>query len=158
MRIIGIDPGTAITGFGIIETSERGAMLVDAGVIRTVAHTPLEQRLAIIQKELKEIIKDTKPTEGAIEKLFFAKNVTTAFAVSHARGVVMLTMQQTGLPIHEYTPLQVKMAMTGYGRATKQQIQEMVRVLLKLDLIPKPDDAADALAVALTHTHTAHHA
>lgn len=154
MRVIGIDPGTGITGFGIIEADSQAAKLVDAGVIRTPANTPLEERLETIHQELADIIKQTKPEQGAIEKLFFARNVTTAFAVSHARGVVMLALKQAKIPVYEYTPLQVKMAITGYGRATKRQIQEMVRVLLKLETIPKPDDAADALAAALTHTQT----
>jgi crossover junction endodeoxyribonuclease RuvC len=153
MRVIGIDPGTGITGFGIIEASGQSKKLVDAGVIRTEPHTPIEQRLETIHRELSEIVADTKPEQAAVERLFFARNVTTAFAVSQARGVVILTLQHAGLPIHEYTPLQVKMAMTGYGRATKQQIQEMVRVMLALTDIPRPDDCADALAVALTHSH-----
>lgn len=152
MRIIGIDPGTSITGFGVIDVDGQTARLVDAGVIRTVAHTPIEQRLETIHDELAEIVRDTKPDVASIEKLFFAKNVTTAFAVSQARGVVVLTLQQAKIPMHEYTPLQIKMAMTGYGRATKTQIQEMVRILLKLKDIPKPDDCADALAAALTHS------
>lgn len=157
MRILGIDPGTGITGFGVIDVEGQAARLVDAGVIRTVPNTPIEQRLETIHDELTEIVKATKPEIAAIEKLFFAKNVTTAFAVSQALGVVVLTLQQAKIPMLEYTPLQIKMAMTGYGRATKSQIQEMVRILLKLKDTPKPDDCADALAVALTHSHSSLH-
>lgn len=154
MRILGIDPGTGITGFGVIDTDGQKATLVDAGVIRTVPNTPIEIRLHEIHEELTEIIKTAKPETAAIEKLFFAQNVTTAMHVSQARGVVVLTLQQAGLPMHEYTPLQVKMAMTGYGRADKKQIQEMVRAMLRLQTVPKPDDCADALAVALTHAQS----
>lgn len=157
MRIIGIDPGTGITGFGIIEANGKTLKLVDGGVIRTVAHTPLEERLETIYDEIKDIIKTTKPNVAAVEKLFFAKNVTTAFAVSHARGVTMLALQQARVPFNEYTPLQVKMTMTGYGRASKQQVQEMVRIMLGLQSIPKPDDAADALAIAICHSMTKIH-
>lgn len=153
MKILGIDPGTGITGFGVIEVQGHSTKLVDAGVIRTVPNTPIEERLQTIHAEMAQIVQENKPDIGVIEKLFFARNVTTAFAVSQARGVVILALQQAKLPIYEYTPLQIKMAMTGYGRATKQQIQEMVRILLKLDTVPKPDDCADALAVALTYAH-----
>lgn len=154
MRIIGIDPGTAILGFGIIEVSKGKAQLVDAGVIRTPAKEDDAIRLQTIFEELTEIIKETKPSVMAVEKLFFAKNVTTAMTVAQARGVVLLTGKQAGLEIFEYTPLQIKQALTGYGRAEKQQIQEMVRVILQLKSIPKPDDCADALATAITHSMT----
>lgn len=152
MRILGIDPGTGITGFGVIEVAGQSKKLVDAGVIRTVAHTPLPERLVTIRQSLQEIIADTQPDVSAIEKLFFFRNVTTAIAVAHARGVLMLTLHEAHIPVFEYTPLQIKMAITSYGRASKQQIQEMVRVILKLKDIPKPDDCADALAVALTYS------
>jgi crossover junction endodeoxyribonuclease RuvC len=152
MRILGIDPGTGITGFGVIEVSGQTKKLVDAGVIRTAPHTPLPERLQTIRESIIEIVEDTKPDISAIETLFFFRNVTTAIAVAHARGVVMLTLHEARIPVHEYTPLQVKMAITSYGRASKQQIQEMVRVILKLKDIPKPDDCADALAVALTYS------
>lgn len=151
MRIIGIDPGTGILGFGVIEIKNDNVILLDAGVITTPAHTPLDDRLLEIHNSLTDIIADTKPHAMSIEKLFFARNVTTAMGVSHARGVAMLVGKKAGLSIHEYTPLQIKMAITSYGRADKKQVQEMVRVLLKLKRIPKPDDAADALAAALTH-------
>lgn len=154
MRILGIDPGTGILGFGVIDASKDKAQLVDAGVIRTPVNEDDAVRLQTIFEELTEIIKDTKPQEMAVEKLFFAQNVTTAMTVAQARGVVLLCGQQAGLKISEYTPLQIKQALTGYGRAEKKQIQEMVRVILQLKEIPKPDDAADALAAAITHSMT----
>ncbi len=154
MRIIGIDPGTGILGFGVIEIKKDNVVLLDAGVITTPAHTPLDERLVEIHDSLKDIIADTKPHMMSIEKLFFARNVTTAMSVSHARGVAMLAGKKAGLTIHEYTPLEIKMAITSYGKADKKQVQEMVRVLLKLKHIPKPDDAADALAAALTHAQS----
>ncbi len=149
MRIIGIDPGTGILGFGVIDAKGANTKLVTAGVIRTPAHTPLPERLEEIYNGLTEIIEETKPDVMAIEKLFFAQNITTAMSVSHARGVAMLTGQQAKLRIEEYTPLQIKQTMTGYGRADKKQIQEMVRQQLKLKEVPKPDDCADALAAAI---------
>lgn len=149
MRIIGIDPGTGILGFGVIDAAGVKTKLVTAGVITTPAHTPLAERLEEIYDGLTEIIAETKPDVMAIEKLFFAQNVTTAMSVSHARGVAMLTGQQATLQIEEYTPLQIKQTMTGYGRADKKQIQEMVRLQLGLAEVPKPDDCADALAAAL---------
>lgn len=149
MRIIGIDPGTGLLGFGVIDSVRGKTTLVTAGVIRTPAHTPLAERLSEIYDGLSEIIDETKPEYMAIEKLFFAQNVTTAISVSHARGVAMLTGQQAGLQIEEYTPLQIKQTMTGYGRADKKQVQEMVRLQLNLAEPPKPDDCADALAAAL---------
>jgi len=154
MRIIGIDPGTGILGFGIIEITTKGPQLVDAGVIRTLAKTDDALRLATIYDELTDIITNTKPQVMAVEKLFFAQNVTTAMTVSQARGVVLLCGQQAGLQIFDYTPLQIKQALTGYGRADKQQIQEMVRVILRMKTVPKPDDCADALAAAITHSMT----
>lgn len=149
MRIIGIDPGTGILGFGVIDAMKGKAKLVTAGVITTPAHTPLPERLEEIYNGLTEIIAETNPSVMAIEKLFFAQNVTTAMSVSHARGVAMLTGQQKNLKIEEYTPLQIKQTMVGYGRATKKQVQEMVRLQLELQVAPKPDDCADALATAL---------
>ena len=154
MRILGIDPGTGILGFGIIEVEKGNPRLVDAGVIRTPVKEDDAIRLQIIFEELTDIISSSKPTEMSVEKLFFAQNVTTAMTVSQARGVVLLTGQLAGLSIFEYTPLQIKQALTGYGRADKKQIQEMVRVVLKLKDIPKPDDCADALAAAITHSMT----
>lgn len=159
MRIIGIDPGTGILGFGVIETDGRNVQLVDAGVIRTPVHEDDAVRLETIYQELTDIIAQTQPQVMSVEKLFFARNVTTAMTVSQARGVVLLCARLASLQIFEYTPMQIKQAITGYGKADKKQIQEMVRVLLKLKEIPKPDDAADALAAAITHAGTAaaHH-
>ena len=153
MRIIGIDPGTGILGFGVIEVNARGnPKMITAGVITTPAHTPLEDRLLEIFDGLTEIIAETNPEVMSIEKLFFAQNVTTAISVSHARGVAMLTGKQAGLEIAEYTPLQIKQTLTGYGRASKKQMQEMVKLQLGLNSMPKPDDAADGLAAAITHS------
>jgi crossover junction endodeoxyribonuclease RuvC len=155
MRIIGIDPGTGILGFGIIEANKSGkATLVDGGVIRTPVKEDDAVRLQTIFDELTDIIIETKPTEMAVEKLFFAQNVTTAMTVAQARGVVLLCGMQAGLKIAEYTPLQIKQALTGYGRAEKKQMQEMVRVILGLKAVPQPDDCADALAAAITHSMT----
>ncbi len=151
MRIIGIDPGTGILGFGVIDVHGAKMVLVTAGVIRTPAHTPLDVRLEEIYDGLTEIIAETKPQVMSIEKLFFAQNVTTAMSVSHARGVAMLTGRKAQLPIAEYTPLQIKQTLTGYGKADKKQVQEMVRVQLGLSEVPKPDDCADALAAAMTY-------
>lgn len=153
MRILGIDPGTGILGFGVVE-SGRQPRVIDAGVIRTKPHQPEPERLAIIFDGLHEIIKGARPDMLSVEKLFFARNVTTAMSVSQARGVVLLVAQQHNLPIYEYTPMQIKQSITGYGKADKKQMQEMVRILLNLKEVPKPDDAADALAAALTHGST----
>lgn len=151
MRIIGIDPGTGILGFGVVDTKNGKSTLVTAGVIRTPPHTPLDERLEEIFDGLTEIIAETKPDVMSVEKLFFARNVTTAMSVASARGVAMLTGRKARLPIAEYTPMQIKQSLTGYGKADKKQVQEMVRIQLGLKEIPKPDDAADALAAAITH-------
>jgi crossover junction endodeoxyribonuclease RuvC len=151
VRIIGIDPGTGILGFGVIDTDGSKATMIDAGVIRTKVHQPLDERLVEIYNSLCEIIAENKPKIMVIEKLFFAQNVTTAISVSHARGVAMLAGKLAGLEIVEYTPLQIKQALTGYGRAQKKQVQEMVRVILGLKEAPQPDDCADALAAAIMH-------
>lgn len=151
MRILGIDPGTGILGFGVIDVVKGKPQLVDAGVIRTPVHEEDAIRLETIFDELTAIIKETQPTHMSVEKLFFARNVTTAMTVAQARGVVLLAGKQAKLELAEYTPLQIKMAITGYGRADKKQMQEMVRLHLGLSEVPKPDDCADALAAALTH-------
>jgi len=158
MRILGIDPGTGILGFGVIDVHGPNMQLVDAGVIRTPVREDDAIRLQTIYEELTDIITSSKPSWMAVEKLFFLRNVTTAMTVAQARGVVLLCGQQNGLCLAEYTPLQIKQAITGYGRAEKKQIQEMVRIILKLDKAPQPDDCADALAAAITHSMTAQYA
>lgn len=151
-RIIGIDPGTGIMGFGVVDTGSMGqCKLVDAGVIRTKVHQALDERLVEIYDSLEEIIRENKPTIMVIEQLFFARNVTTAMSVSHARGVAMLAGKKADLQIVEYTPMQIKQSLTGYGKADKKQMQEMVRLQLGLKDAPKPDDCADALAAAIMH-------
>lgn len=151
MRIIGIDPGTGILGFGVVDIIEGKSKLVTAGVITTPAHTPIDERLEEIFDGLTEIIAETKPELMSIEKLFFSKNVTTAISVAQARGVAMLTGRRARLPIAEYTPNEIKQTLTGYGNADKKQVQEMVRIHLGLKDVPKPDDCADALAAAITY-------
>ena len=155
MRILGIDPGTGITGFGVIDVAKGKYRLIDAGVVRTPAKTPMQERLETIYDNISEIIREHQPQVMSIEKLFFAQNVTTAMTVSQARGVVLLCGQQAKMQIYGYTPLQIKQTVTGYGKAEKSQVQEMVRVLLGLSEVPKPDDCADAIAAAITHAmHT----
>ncbi len=151
MRILGIDPGTGICGFGVIE----GRKLIDCGVITTPAHTPLADRLEDIYNSLHEIIQADHPEVMAIEKLFFKQNITTGISVAEARGVCLLVAKQCHLPIYEYSPNQIKKAITGYGQAHKPQMQEMVRLHLGLESVPKPDDAADALAAAIVHSFVA---
>ncbi len=158
MRIIGIDPGTGILGFGVIEVALGGKpSMIDAGVVTSPAHTPLEDRLVDIYDSIQQVISEVKPDVMSIEKLFFAQNITTAISVSHARGVAMLVGRQADLKIVEYTPLQIKQTLTGYGRADKKQVQEMVKLHLGLRTIPKPDDAADALAAAITYSLMSRH-
>jgi crossover junction endodeoxyribonuclease RuvC len=155
MIVLGLDPGTAITGYGLIEDAGNRAVAVAYGTINTPADMALPQRLRHIYHDLGDLIRRYRPEVGAVEQLFFSRNVRTALAVGHARGVVLLALADAGLPVFEYTPLQVKQALSGYGRAGKPQIQEMVRLILELDAVPQPDDAADALAVAICHTHSA---
>jgi crossover junction endodeoxyribonuclease RuvC len=152
MRIIGIDPGTGIMGFGVVDIIKGKMKLVDAGVITTPAHTAHDERLEDIYDSLTDIIAINKPDHMSIEKLFFAKNVTTAMNVAEARGVAILAGRKAKLPIAEYTPMQIKQSLTGYGKADKKQVQEMVRLQLGLAEVPKPDDCADALAAAITHS------
>ncbi len=155
MQVVGIDPGTATTGYGFVSENDQGDLIaIDYGVIQTPAGLPLEQRLLQLYQDLKSLLLLHHPDQGAVEKLFFQKNVTTAIAVGQGRGVVMLALAEAGLSVAEYTPLEVKDAVVGYGRADKRQIQEMVKAMLGLAEIPRPDDAADALAVAITHLHT----
>ncbi len=155
MRVIGIDPGTAITGWGVVEGDGDDLVMVAGGVVTTAAGTPLPQRLQIIYRDLTGIIEQWQPESSAIEELFFSKNAKTALAVGHGRGAAMLALANAGLSVAEYKPLEVKQAITGYGGADKLQIQQMVKLLLSLDDIPRPDDAADALAVAICHLHSA---
>jgi len=153
--ILGIDPGTAITGYGLVREDDKGLALVDCGVITTPSDHPLPARLQVIYQGLADVIREHRPEAAAVEELFFSRNVRTALSVGQARGVVLLALADAGLPIHEYKPLQVKQAVAGYGGADKQQVQEMVRMLLNLDHVPQPDDAADAVAVAVCHIHSA---
>lgn len=151
---MGIDPGTATTGWGVIEKGSSGLMCVEAGVITTPPKTSPSSRLLTIFADVTELLTQFKPHAVALEQLFFNTNVTTAMTVGQARGVVMLAVEKKGLPLFSYTPLQVKMAITGFGRAEKKQVQTMVQKLLKLKTLPKPDDAADGLAIALTHSYS----
>ncbi len=153
MRILGIDPGTAKTGYAIVDELEGHLQLVTLGVITTPAKDSLASRLQQIYAELVEIVAAHSPDASAVEELFFSRNARTAMSVGHARGVALLALADAGLPIAEYTPMQIKQAVTGYGNAGKQQVQEMVRVLLGLAETPRPDDAADAAAVAICRLH-----
>ncbi|MBR2708747.1 crossover junction endodeoxyribonuclease RuvC [Candidatus Saccharibacteria bacterium] len=151
MRILGIDPGIGICGFGLIEmTSRAGAKALDFGAVTTKVDAPMSERLLELYESLTQVFKETKPEVVAIEKLFFSKNITTGIAVAEARGVILLVAEQYGAKVREYTPNEIKKSLTGYGSATKTQMEEMVRVHLGLETKPKPDDAADALAAAIT--------
>ncbi|MFI5240175.1 MAG: crossover junction endodeoxyribonuclease RuvC [Candidatus Saccharimonadia bacterium] len=152
MKILGIDPGTATTGFGLIENTKSKLRFIDAGIISTPPDEPMERRLLMIYDELTQLVTEFKPDQIAIELLYFASNVTTAITVGQARGVAMLVAAKAQIAVSEYTPLQVKQAVTGYGKADKKQVQAMVKTLLGLSEVPKPDDAADALAIAITHS------
>ncbi|ANS77242.1 crossover junction endodeoxyribonuclease RuvC [Paenibacillus yonginensis] len=154
MRILGIDPGIAIVGFGFVDKEGSKVVPVQYGCIQTEAHTPEEERLLHVYEGMTQLIDKYKPDAVALEKLFFNRNVTTAMTVSQARGVMVLAAVQKGLPIAEYTPMQIKQAIVGYGKAEKKQVQEMTRMFLKLQKVPKPDDVADALAVAICHAHS----
>lgn len=156
MVVIGIDPGTAITGYGLVKENDRGELaVVDYGVIRTSSERKLPDRLLELHRQLKEILQLHRPETGAVEKLFFQRNVRTAISVGQARGVALLSLAESGVMVAEYTPMEVKQAVAGYGGADKSQVQYMVRALLNLEEIPQPDDAADALAVAICHAHSA---
>ena len=155
MRILGIDPGVAIVGFGLIE-SERGSVrMLQYGAVTTPAGLPLATRLVQIENDMTELIRQLKPDEIAIEELFFSKNITTGIAVAHGRGVILCTAERLDVPIYEYTPMQVKQAVVGYGLADKKQVMDMTKRLLKLKAVPRPDDAADALAIAIFHARSA---
>lgn len=153
MRILGLDPGTATTGFGVIDVEDGVYTAVVYGVIRTSAKLDMPERLQIIQDELQEIIDSYQPDSAGVEEVFFGRNVTTAITVGQARGVLLLTLANNNIPIGEYSPPKIKDAVTGYGKADKAQVQLMVRNLLNLEETPRPDDAADGLAVAITHYH-----
>ena len=155
MRILGIDPGVAIVGFGLIESYRRTLRMLQYGAITTPAGLPLAARLAQINRDIEELIGTFRPDEISVEELFFSKNITTGIAVAHARGVILCAAEKKKIPIYEYTPMQVKQAVAGYGLADKKQVMDMTRRLLKLKSVPRPDDAADALAIALCHARSA---
>ncbi len=155
MIVLGIDPGTATTGYGLVYEDDNGPQLVTCGVILTPSGLPMPDRLVTIYQAIKDLIALHQPATGAVEKLYFQKNVSTAMTVGQARGVALLAMAQAGMSIGEYNPADVKMAVAGYGGADKKQMQGMVKAVLNLTDIPKPDDAADALAVAICHLHSA---
>lgn len=154
MLVVGIDPGVATTGYGVVRDTVNGILLVDYGVVTTPPNLALAQRLLLLHHELKKIIQLHRPESAAVEKLFFQKNVTTAIAVGQARGVALLTMAENQIEVSEYTPLEVKQAVAGYGSADKKQVQYMVKAILNMEVVPTPDDAADALAIAICHLHS----
>ncbi len=154
MRILGIDPGYGITGFGIIDTDRGQSRLVQCGAITTPAGMDFSARLEIIYEDMRKLLEVAKPDAVAIEELFFGQNVTTGIGVAQARGVVLLAIRQAGLEVTSYKPMQVKQAVVGYGNATKHQVQDMTKRLLGLSAMPKPDDAADAIAIALCHARS----
>ena len=151
MRILGIDPGYGITGFGLIDADRGRQVLLRCGAIPTPAHTDFSARLEMIYNDMQQLLQMAKPDAVAIEELFFGQNVTTGIGVAQSRGVILLAIRQAGLEVTSYKPMQVKQAVVGYGNATKHQVQEMTKRLLKLSAMPKPDDAADAIAIALCH-------
>lgn len=155
MRILGIDPGIAIVGFGLIESNRGSVQMLQYGAVTTEAGLPLATRLVQIENDMAALIAQLKPDEIAIEELFFSKNITTGIAVAHGRGVILCTAERLGVPIFEYTPMQVKQAVAGYGLADKKQVMDMTKRLLKLKAVPRPDDAADALAIAICHARSA---
>ena len=154
MRVLGIDPGYAIVGWGVLDYAGNRFQPVDYGAVCTEAGVPFERRLDDVYQGVRQVIQRTKPEALAIEKLFYQHNQTTVIGVAEARGVILLAAAQAGLPVYEFTPMQVKQAVTGYGKAMKKQVQEMTRILLHLSAVPKPDDTADALAMAITFCHT----
>ena len=155
MRILGIDPGYGITGFGIIDAQRGSTQLLGCGAITTPAGMDFSARLEIIYEDMRKLLEVTKPDAVAIEELFFGQNVTTGIGVAQARGVVLLAIRKAGLEVTAYKPMQVKQAVVGYGNATKRQVQDMTKRLLRLEKMPKPDDAADAIAIALCHARSA---
>ena len=155
MRILGIDPGVATIGFGLVEADRTGARLLQYGVITTPPGIPLSSRLCQISRDMVQLLDQFRPEEAAVEELFFSKNITTGIAVAHGRGVILLEVERSGVPVFEYTPMQVKQAVAGYGGADKRQVMLMTQRLLKLNKVPRPDDAADALAIAICHGRSA---
>lgn len=155
MRILGIDPGVATIGFGLVEADRTGARLLQYGVITTPPGIPLSSRLCQISRDMVQLLDQFRPEEAAVEELFFSKNITTGIAVAHGRGVILLEVERSGVPVFEYTPMQVKQAVAGYGGADKRQVMLMTQRLLKMKEIPRPDDAADALAIAICHGRSA---
>ena len=154
MRILGIDPGYGITGFGVIEAERGKSRLIQCGAITTPAGMDFSARLEIIYEDMRQLLAEAKPDAVAIEELFFGQNVTTGIGVAQSRGVILLAIRQAGLEVTSYKPIQVKQAVVGYGNATKHQVQDMTKRLLNLSAMPKPDDAADAIAIALCHARS----
>ena len=155
MRILGIDPGYGITGFGLVDAQRNQFSLLRCGAITTPAGMDFSARLEIIYEDMRKLLEMAKPDAVAIEELFFGHNVTTAIGVAQSRGVILLAIRQAGLPVYQYKPMQVKQAVVGYGNATKHQVMDMTRRILNLEQMPKPDDAADAIAIALCHGRSA---
>ena len=155
MRILGIAPGLAIVGFGLIEAETGKTQMLQYGAVTTPAGLPLAARLVQLERDMEELIAQLRPEAIAVEELFFSNNITTGIAVAHGRGVILCTAEKMGVPIYEYTPMQVKQAVVGYGLAEKKQVMDMTRRLLKLNAVPRPDDAADALAIAICHARSA---
>ena len=154
MRILGIDPGYGITGFGVVDAQRGNCALLRCGAITTPAGMDFSARLEIIYEDMRALLEAVKPDAVAIEELFFGQNVTTGIGVAQSRGVILLAIRQAGLPVYSYKPMQVKQAVVGYGNATKHQVQEMTKRILRLQQLPKPDDAADAIAIALCHARS----
>ena len=154
MRILGIDPGIAIVGFGLIEADRGRTQLLNYGAITTPAGLPLARRLVQIEQDMEALIAQLKPDAIAVEELFFSNNITTGIAVAHGRGIILCTAEKSGVPLYEYTPMQVKQAVVGYGSADKHQVMEMTRRILKMEKVARPDDAADAIAIALCHARS----
>ncbi len=155
MRILGIDPGYATTGFGLLHSERSSYDLMQYGTITTPADLPFSQRLNLLFEDMNRLLEVTQPDAVAVEELFWGHNITTGIGVSHGRGVILLAIERAGLPLFEYTPMQVKQAVVGYGKAEKRQVMDMTRRLLHLEAVPRPDDAADAIAIALCHARSA---
>lgn len=155
MRILGIDPGYATTGFGLLQSERAGVQLLRYGTVTTPAQMPFSKRLNLLYEDMTRLLELTEPDAVAVEELFWGHNITTGIGVSHGRGVILLAVERAGVPLFEYTPMQVKQAVVGYGKAEKRQVMDMTRRLLHLQAVPRPDDAADAIAIALCHARSA---